>query len=289
MIALPSEKIRQVHYHDSFEFGVCLQGSGHFISFERVEPIWQGDAILIVPGVSHYSHSLDNCRCLFLFADPVGLFRMLGVTDEKLLSFFSECAQMDSPMILRKSEYPEINETIRRMINGYGTAWSANGKWKLETAVPLSAGTGAYPQAVLNACRLLAARISELLILCRDCFPQRERSVSENSHLIPAIEHISLNYNKHLNINELAELCHISRSTLRREFLKDYRITPFAYLTKFRCRTAEMLLLHTDCPIGEIAVQVGYKDPSDFYRNFLAWEGVTPLEYRKKHKNRPCG
>ena len=45
--------------------------------------------------------------------------------------------------------------------------------------------------------------------------------------------------------------------------------------------TAAMMLIHTDLSVGEIAERVGYKDDSDFYRNFVAWKHVTPSAYRK--------
>ena len=277
--ALPSEEITQIHYHDSVELGICLQGNGYFISLDRIEPIGQGDAILIAPGVRHYSKSLDRCRCLFLFVDLGGLFRTLGLTDELLFAMTRECFMLEMPMILRSGDYPELNEMIQRVIIGYDTDWKANGSRKFVVM------EDEYSASVLNAGKLLAARMTELLLLCRERFRQRTRVVPEHDVLIPAVEYISLHYERRIRVDELAEMCHISRSTLRREFLQAYQMTPYAYLTQFRCRTAGMLLDHTSLPVGEIASQVGYRDFADFYRNFLTYHGMPPSEYRKRHKS----
>src|SRR5690606_19219418 len=39
-----------------------------------------------------------------------------------------------------------------------------------------------------------------------------------------------------------------------------------------------------ELPIKEIADQVGFAEPSTFYRAFKRWTGVTPAEYRRTHQ-----
>lgn len=49
----------------------------------------------------------------------------------------------------------------------------------------------------------------------------------------------------------------------------------------FRLRQAAKLLAQTDLPVEQVAAEVGYADPSAFYRQFSAAFGMTPGEYRR--------
>ena len=39
-------------------------------------------------------------------------------------------------------------------------------------------------------------------------------------------------------------------------------------------------MLDSDLSIGNIAVKIGFLEPSDFTRAFMRWEGQTPSEFR---------
>ena len=49
----------------------------------------------------------------------------------------------------------------------------------------------------------------------------------------------------------------------------------------FRLRQAAALLAQTELSIEQVAAEVGYADPSAFYRQFAAAFGMTPGEYRR--------
>lgn len=46
-------------------------------------------------------------------------------------------------------------------------------------------------------------------------------------------------------------------------------------------RQAAKLLAQTELPVEQVAAEVGYADPSAFYRQFSAAFGMTPGEYRR--------
>ncbi len=278
-IRLPASEIEQVHYHEAVELGVCTQGSGIFLCRDHMEPISQGDAILILPEVRHYSKSLDNCRCRFLYVDLMRVLAMLGLGDGPLSDRITGSSALDIPLILREREYPRLNALIRNAVNEYVNAEYAIRKSRHLLTDPEAAGP------LLQAYTYLGLRVSEIMLLCGDRFMPADRGTAEHTVLLPAVEHISLHFDEHITAEELADLCHISLSTLRRRFLAEYGLTPFDYLTEFRCRTAAMMLIHTALSVGEIAERVGYKDDSDFYRNFIAWKHQSPSGFRKTHKS----
>lgn len=89
------------------------------------------------------------------------------------------------------------------------------------------------------------------------------------------------NYN--LQIEELArEMC-ISQSTMSRRIKTLSGKTPVELLSNYRLNKAKALLLKCkkegeDIQIAEIAIQVGFSDPSYFTRRFKDYFGVTPTQ-----------
>ncbi|BDY04423.1 AraC family transcriptional regulator [Ferrimonas sp. YFM] len=52
---------------------------------------------------------------------------------------------------------------------------------------------------------------------------------------------------------------------------------------RVRRARAVKLLLGSELSISEVALTLGYSEPSVFYRSFRRWVGVTPAEFRERH------
>jgi AraC-like DNA-binding protein len=76
-----------------------------------------------------------------------------------------------------------------------------------------------------------------------------------------------------------ADLCMTSR-TLRRR-LSDEGTTFSAVRDEVRLALAEEFLSMTSLTIEQIAVRLGYAEPTCFINAFKGWKGVTPLVFRK--------
>ena len=48
--------------------------------------------------------------------------------------------------------------------------------------------------------------------------------------------------------------------------------------------SAKKLLKDTDIPVNEVGDRVGYTTSRGFFSAFKKYEGISPGEYRKKHK-----
>jgi len=58
-------------------------------------------------------------------------------------------------------------------------------------------------------------------------------------------------------------------------------------LNAVRIERACQMLVQTELPVGEIAVDIGYGTVKHFYRVFREITGVTPQQYRKSHTCEP--
>lgn len=72
-----------------------------------------------------------------------------------------------------------------------------------------------------------------------------------------------------------------------RSFLRRFRNatgqSPLEYIQTMRIEEAKQLLETSDMPLDEIAVQIGYTEPSAFRHLFRKLVGVTPSAYRRRY------
>ena len=73
---------------------------------------------------------------------------------------------------------------------------------------------------------------------------------------------------------------------LCRLFKRETGQSPIARLLDIRLSHARRLLLTTERPMKEIAVECGFVSETYFYTAFRRREGMAPGEYRRRHKMR---
>ncbi|MCB0595957.1 MAG: response regulator [Lewinellaceae bacterium] len=109
-----------------------------------------------------------------------------------------------------------------------------------------------------------------------------EQEQQEAAFLRELVEVIETNLgNENFDTNRLCRAVALGRTQLHNK-LKALTGTPTAaFIRSVRLKKAKSLLESTDLMIGDIAVQVGYKDFSHFSRSFGKEFGVLPSEVRK--------
>ena len=53
-----------------------------------------------------------------------------------------------------------------------------------------------------------------------------------------------------------------------------------------RCEAAKLCLDRADLAVNEVALQMGFTDPSAFHRSFKKWTGLTPGQFRAERRGR---
>ncbi len=141
-----------------------------------------------------------------------------------------------------------------------------------------------------------AARKLDQMIRCGDqnglseYIPPRgviERDSTDHYHSVDEIvrkslDYISRNLDRHITIDQIASEVGASTRTLQRKFYKHLGRAPSAELRRLRISLAKRLLGDEEKTVKEVAFQAGFSDSKRFREAFLAEEGVSPSEYRKK-------
>jgi len=96
--------------------------------------------------------------------------------------------------------------------------------------------------------------------------------------------YINTHYADPISIDDLVRLARCSDSQFRRGFRTFFKMTPMNYILLTRINAARELLEHTTRLIADIAQEVGFCDHSHFIRTFKHFRGVTPHQYRLRHR-----
>ena len=86
-----------------------------------------------------------------------------------------------------------------------------------------------------------------------------------------------------LSVAKAAEICGFKERALRSK-LQNAGTSLSQEIALLREQQATRLLRETHTSIAEIGRAVGFEDPASFTRSFKRWTGMSPKEYRQKHR-----
>ncbi|MBB3701095.1 helix-turn-helix domain-containing protein [Flammeovirga yaeyamensis] len=96
------------------------------------------------------------------------------------------------------------------------------------------------------------------------------------------IHHIENHFQSPIQVDQMAELCCMTKSSFCKFFKNRFKKTFTQYLNEFRVHSICQELQETNEPITQIAMDCGYENMSYFHRQFKLIMGMTPAEYRRK-------
>lgn len=251
-----------LHWHSEFEINFIISGCAEFICGDNRFVSSEGDIIIIPPNMLHAVYPHEDSKQLY---DTVVFSpEMLGVSENDRCA--AECLK---PLL----GGTEINTQITREHIYYS---------ELKTTVEniFSCAKGNTPQLdMLMKSELL--RLFWLLYENGDISRTDKNTVSRSEPIRPAIEYMNENFSEAVTIEQLAEITHMSKSYFMRRFKETAGVGAIEYLSQLRIKKACEILLKTDKTVVEAAFECGFRNLSNFNRQFRKFVGCTPKEYRK--------
>lgn len=251
-----------LHWHSEFEMSIMQAGCIEYICGDEKNLACEGDIIIVAPNILHamYPHSGAVQRYDTVVFSP----DMLGASDNDRSA--AEC--------------------IRPIANGFCAihitpAHTYYDELKITADNIVSCAIG-------NTARLDMLMKSELLRLFWllensgdiDCRTHSE--VNRSEVIRPALEYIAENYSENITIEQLAETIHLSKSYFMTRFRQAAGVSAVEYITQYRIRAACSVLTESSKTVSEISFECGFRNLSNFNRQFKRLMGCTPNEYRKK-------
>lgn len=106
-------------------------------------------------------------------------------------------------------------------------------------------------------------------------------NVQTQVRLKQMLEYIHAHYADPVTLDDIAGAAGISGRECTRTFQNGIRMSPVAYLIKYRIGKAQELLCAADLSVTEVGIQSGFNNSSYFARIFRRYTGVTPKKYQQ--------
>ncbi len=100
-------------------------------------------------------------------------------------------------------------------------------------------------------------------------------------HAVMLMDYLQANLGEPVRLEELAQLCNLSRYHFLRKFKNTFGSSPHAYLTRLRMSRARDLLAQGKPKITSVALECGYNQHSQFATAFKRHFGYSPSDARK--------
>ena len=102
----------------------------------------------------------------------------------------------------------------------------------------------------------------------------------QNRRLLRARDAMDRSYAVPLDVPALARIALMSEAHFIRTFRATFSETPHRYLQRRRVERAMFLLRHTDRPVTDVCLDVGFASLGTFSRTFRDIVGESPSAYR---------
>lgn len=260
-----------LHFHNCFEIGFCLSGSGS-ICFEQYKlPFSAGQFSIINPLEPHISVCPEkNSNWEYVFFDPTVLFQGLSSTVPLYQNFYP--SHYPSQIIDQKTS-PDLYMILHQLFE------------ELRGKQPF------YPYAVYSLLQLTLAELNRLSTSSIAINQAKSQNYLSSDRKIQTVQtallYIFDHYMENLTVASLSKLCCLSVSQFRKIFTEIIGISPLEYLQHYRIQHACRLLLQDRIQINEIARQTGYPTLSSFNRQFQQFIGCSPSFWKKKYLYQP--
>ena len=109
-----------------------------------------------------------------------------------------------------------------------------------------------------------------------------EKYVVTNKNIMTVIKYIEENFASDISITDFTKLVPLSRRLLEIKFKEELGTSIYQFIINFRIEYFANLLLTTDQPLYELALQSGFNDCKNISRTFKKLKNCTPLEFKHK-------
>lgn len=107
---------------------------------------------------------------------------------------------------------------------------------------------------------------------------------SDSYSIDDIINYIDRNCHRDISLNQVGDFANMSSYYLSKIFKKETGLNFVTYLTNRKIEMAKDMLVNTNIPIINIALELSYHEPNYFSKVFKKATGMTPTEYRREHK-----
>jgi len=239
-----------IHWHNFYEIDIVLSGTGKTTINGETYTFEEGFVFFMAPSDFHD----------FVFSEEIELFNIQFTEEGVPHEWLNYLIHTGNRFCQMK---PACFENLKLLIKLFET--SEMNKKYLKT----------YHSRLLE----------NILLLFLECIhDDKEASLTTEPELIREIVvYIHAHFTENPPLKELSRIFHVNENYLCSLFKKHLGQNYKTYLRVLKINHAKKLLLYTDMPITEIALNSGYNSQSGFNRDFQSIFHISPREMRNSH------
>ena len=264
------------HWHEETEFLYMHEGSAVIWLGTIKHELQPGDALFIPSGTIHAGFVADLTTACLVYAIVFDLNLLSGRTYDVIQSKYID------PLLEQTLFLPSLLKPY--------TFWENNIIAELVGIVELFEQKPIAFELLIKAklYNLFAGFIANLQAIPQDL--PITTNIYKIERLKKILQYIDESFASKLQIKDLASVVTMSEGHFCRFFKAMVRKTPMDYINTVRINHAAKLLSHSDKKVIDIAMEVGFENPSYFIKLFKQHKKCTPSDYRKldKQKNLPA-
>lgn len=253
-----------MHWHHYCEILYIRKGNLRLKCNDYSFELEEGDICYIYPLQLHKTQKIGNNPVDYaVIKFDIHTINIPDAYIQKMYDYFvTRTSEQDYCLIVKNSE--TISDTVASIVSEY------NSKEELHTF---------KMQADIYNILIYIAR------MCNKELPQTKEKQSDDSlSFYRILEYIDLHSEEQIDVQELAEKCHLSYSHFARLFRENYGRSCKEYITYIRLNKADELLMHTNYDLSFIAAKTGFFDSSHLIKTYKRWKGITPKQQRILYK-----
>jgi AraC family transcriptional regulator, arabinose operon regulatory protein len=226
----------------------CVKGGGWCELSGRLQPVRAGEVLVLPPGVPQRYGTHRSAPWTV---------HWVAVAGDDLSAYLSKLPGAARGQLVWMGEHLELT----RLFN--------------EVRLALARGTS-FPD-LLYASHALGQLLA---VLIGHGDERRHGSSDSVEKVAQAIIYMSERLDEPLRVSALSALANLSPAHFGALFKRQTGCAPREYLHLLRIHRACQLLRSTSLSVKEVATRLGYQDQFHFSRQFKAFEGLSPTDYR---------
>lgn len=250
------------HQHKEIQVSFIAKGSGTLIVGDTINDYKEGDVLVIGSNLPH------------VFKSDVGSTKKSLM----LTLFFTKNAFGDQ--FFELEELRALRSFFKKSENGFKAASGASDLGALFQTLKKSSKFDRFITLLHVVKHLSKARTKPLSSFVYE----KKYTDLEGKRMQDVMEHTMNHYQQHISLEDISRIAAMTKNAFCKYFKKRTNKTYFQFLSELRIENASKLLRSNhELSVAEIAYQCGFRNLSNFNRQFLSIKKQTPSKYRLEH------
>jgi AraC-like DNA-binding protein len=256
------------HFHPQYQIFLVLEGTGTRFIGDHIKPFSPGDLVFLGPNLPHLWRSDKQ------YFDPGFNLSTYGI----VIYFTEECLGQGFFDKLEMAPIKQLFEKSKRGIEISGKTREA-----LELQMKKIVHKTGFDLVLSLLSILNDLSHSHDLFLLSSIGYANNFKVSETTRMQKVHDFVMNNFQRNIELDEVATLANMSPSAFCRYFKARANKTFFDFISEIRIGHACKLLIEENLNVTQICYQSGFNTLSNFNRQFKTITGKSPVQYQKEY------